>query len=577
MQAVKKGGDGVQVDQKTMDEIDSIVYEVIIPGMVPTILAGSLYYSWMAARSLRIASPGTLMTALPYGINTPASICFIFNVMGPACEAYYKETGNALEAVRKGWEVGVIANMIGGVISMLFAFVGPTLVTVTPPAALMIALAGIGFTWLGLMPLLDCFSFARCGLFTLVLGMLLQLGIIKTGPFPPAIVFLFLGTCVGWAFGDEWMGGGSLEALTASTGKIGFYPPRIAEPTIFEVVPDVLSSHIGVILPVAFTGAVGTLLNVNCADRAGDKYPLSETLFVDGLTTCISAMFGSPYGTCVFIGHSQFKDMGGGVAYPLLFAVTFAVVSMGGCFEMVDALVPPYAIRPIIIFIGLMIVSDAFATAPQRHLPACVLGLFPAVADLVLSQGWSPERKDGAWWGLVSIGQGSLILCMLWTCIFVSLIDSKFFSAACWSFCGMSLAAIGLIHQSSVDLWFYHFSESPGPPLSPYPKAFHGTTPRAFSLGYLSMAVLFATLWVMQKFYGRYGFVSQPFNEKTLKSGSLKPAASEKTSHVDEVRRLSVLVDASRRQSCFLPPPNGPQDATEEIVPAVPEDKLGTV
>ena len=38
------------------------------------------------------------------------------------------------------------------------------------------------------------------------------------------------------------------------------------------------------------------------------RYPIRECLIVDGLTTVVAALFGSPFGTCVYCGHPQFKQ-----------------------------------------------------------------------------------------------------------------------------------------------------------------------------------------------------------------------------------------------------------------------------
>eukprot|EP00928_Gymnodinium_smaydae_P050605 TRINITY_DN3415_c0_g1_i1.p1 TRINITY_DN3415_c0_g1~~TRINITY_DN3415_c0_g1_i1.p1 ORF type:complete len:610 (-),score=110.60 TRINITY_DN3415_c0_g1_i1:102-1931(-) len=524
--------------------VDEIVFGTIIPGMVPTVIMGSLYYVWMTVRMLRAAPAGTSMTVFPYGVNTPAALCFIFAVMLPAIsecvDPVKRGEMTANDAVKKAWAIGVVANLIGGIVSMLFAFVGPALVKVTPPAALMIALAGIGFTWLGINPLLDCFHFARCGMFTLILGMLLQLNVVKTGPFPPAIVLLVIGTCVGWMSGVAWEGGGSSQAVAEAASMIKPWLPKPIGMDVLSVVPEVLEKNIGVILPVAFTGAIGTLLNVNIAERAGDKYPLSETLLIDGATTVISALFGSPYGTCVYIGHPQFKEMGGKLTYPVMFCGAFTVLAMCGSFGLISALVPPYAIQPILIFIGLMIVTDAMSTAPTRHLPACVVGLFPAVAELVVKSGWHPiaGEEPAPWWGLQSLAQGSLLLCILWTCIFVSLIDSQFAHAVAWCIGGAALSAIGLIHQASVDFKFAAFAKSS----FPFPADQVGTQPISLTMGYASLAALFGVLWFLQQKHPKSGIVGQPYSED-----------AEETDETKQAERLSLLVEEGRRRSSFIP------------------------
>ncbi|CAK0909536.1 unnamed protein product [Prorocentrum cordatum] len=56
-------------------------YEKILAGMTVTMLAGNFYYAWMAKRLMKSTGRQDV-TALPYGINTPAAFAFIFNVIG---------------------------------------------------------------------------------------------------------------------------------------------------------------------------------------------------------------------------------------------------------------------------------------------------------------------------------------------------------------------------------------------------------------------------------------------------------------------------------------------------------------
>ena len=46
-----------------------------------------------------------------------------------------------------------------------------------------------------------------------------------------------------------------------------------------------------------------------CSSFLGEpRYPIRECLIVDGLATVVAALFGSPFGTCVYCGHPQFKQ-----------------------------------------------------------------------------------------------------------------------------------------------------------------------------------------------------------------------------------------------------------------------------
>jgi adenine/guanine/hypoxanthine permease len=110
--------------------IDMVVGK-ILPGAALSILIGNAFYSWQAWKLMKETGRDDI-TALPYGINTPSLIAYIFFVMGPV----YRESGDADLA----WKVGLVACFLSGVIEMIGSFVGDYLRRVIPKAALLSAL-----------------------------------------------------------------------------------------------------------------------------------------------------------------------------------------------------------------------------------------------------------------------------------------------------------------------------------------------------------------------------------------------------------------------------------------------------
>src|SRR5690625_720245 len=60
-----------------------IVFGRVIPGAAVAVLFGNLYYAHMA-KKLAVKEQRTDVTALSYGISTPAMFVFLFGVMAPA-------------------------------------------------------------------------------------------------------------------------------------------------------------------------------------------------------------------------------------------------------------------------------------------------------------------------------------------------------------------------------------------------------------------------------------------------------------------------------------------------------------
>jgi hypothetical protein len=61
------------------DDIDTIVWGSIVPGVGITLFIGNAYYTWMGIRLTN--KWGRPYTAQPYGLNTPQAFAFVFNVM----------------------------------------------------------------------------------------------------------------------------------------------------------------------------------------------------------------------------------------------------------------------------------------------------------------------------------------------------------------------------------------------------------------------------------------------------------------------------------------------------------------
>src|SRR5262245_51592290 len=109
-----------------------LILHRILPGAAVSILLGNLFYSWQALKLAR-ATGRNDVTALPYGINTPSLIAYLFLIMGPL----YQETKNPTLV----WQAGLFAGLMSGLLETIGAFIGPWLRRHTPRAALLSSLA----------------------------------------------------------------------------------------------------------------------------------------------------------------------------------------------------------------------------------------------------------------------------------------------------------------------------------------------------------------------------------------------------------------------------------------------------
>lgn len=82
--------------------------------------------------------------------------------------------------------------------------------------------------------------------------------------------------------------------------------------------------------------------------------------------------------------------MGGRIGYSAATCVMVIVMAWFGVLSLMVALIPVVAISPILLYIGMLIGSQAFQETPRRHAPAIVLALTPHLA------AWCKLQIDNA-------------------------------------------------------------------------------------------------------------------------------------------------------------------------------------
>ena len=86
---------------------------------------------------------------------------------------------------------------------------------------------------------------------------------------------------------------------------------------------------------------------------------------------------GNPFINAVYIGHPGWKAMGGRIGYSAATGVVVILLCVLGIISVMMALIPVVAISPILLYIGILIGSQAFQETPKSHAPAIILGLVP--------------------------------------------------------------------------------------------------------------------------------------------------------------------------------------------------------
>jgi len=454
-----------------------LLYEQVTPAVGVAMLFGCLWYSAQALMKSKLTGRVDLC-AQPFGINTPGVFAFCFSVMLPVYDLNYAKLGHD-KAGELAWKVGVAGNLLQGVIEVCFSAIGDSISCVVPPVALLGSLASVGLTYLFTGSLQGEMFASITGIVPFYLVMLAMCANVRVPGLPGMLLPVLVGTILAWIQRQD--GVVSAQEVSNNVGLLGIHlvrPAFSAFDSFGQVVP-----YLPVIFPVALTVSVMTIQCREIAAKAGDDYNLRWSMFGDGITTIVAALFGSPFGMTVFIGHPGFKAMGAHVGYNLLCGVAFAGITFTGLAGLFKAVFPPAALNPILLFIGLAICCDALDVTPPRHWPALMLSLCPCFCDWattacvtfaakVCTAGGTTKSScqvdpngSEAWTfdadlrGLFALGQGYMLTSILLTTMLVKAIDHEFRTAAYFALFSALCASIGLIHSKEL-FWPWAFPKS---------------------------------------------------------------------------------------------------------------------
>src|SRR5262249_34381328 len=177
----------------------------------------------------------------------------------------------------------------------------------------------------------------------------------------------------------------SVKGLADSVANFGFHVPLPAFGHVFSGF-----QFLGVILVTAIPFGIYDLVeaidNVESAAVAGDNFPTTRVLTADGIVSLVGCMMGNPFINAVYIGHPGWKAMGGRIGYSAATGIMVILLCWFGTISLMLALIPSVAILPILLYIGMLIGSQAFQETPHDHAPAIILSFVPHLANWGLTQ-----------------------------------------------------------------------------------------------------------------------------------------------------------------------------------------------
>jgi len=433
----------------------NVVFKMVVPAVGLSIAIGNIYYAYMARR-LAKKEKRFDVAAVPYGTAVDGYFICTFLVMAPV----YWKTGDSMLALR----VGIAWAIIEGIIEVTGAFYGEKLRKITPQAAMLGSISGLGIGIIAMNSGMQSWELPYIALLSIAIFIVGWIGNKKMPLKLPAGLFIVvIGVILGWATGYM-----KLDVLVGAIKGFELAPP-LPHPGNIPAGFIAILPYIATALPMGLANVVGAMDNVESAAAAGDEYNLKEVLVVDGVGTLIGALFGNPFPTCVYIGHPGWKAIGGRIGYSLATGIATMVLCVLGLVPIVMAIIPMPAVLPILVYIGLVIGAQAFQVVPKKHMPAIVFAIIPWIANWGItivnnalnSAGVSAETEgvlsamnsNGLYYqGLAVLGSGPVISSMIFAALVVFIVDSEYKKATGCAVLAALLSFFGFMHADAVGL-----------------------------------------------------------------------------------------------------------------------------
>lgn len=429
-----------------------IALGAILPAVGLSIFISSLIYSFMAYQLAKKENRNDV-TSLPSGTSVTHMFLIVYLIIGPV----FQKTGDPYLA----WYASLAWGFLEGIIELIGSFFGQRLKDMIPRAAMLGSLAGVSIAFIAMSPIMQVFGLPYIGFVSLGIVLLGWFGNVEF-PFkmPVGLVAIIIGTLIGWLTGVM-----DLNSLLAGFGGVELLLPKFSISRVIEGFSEAQPFLVSAI-PLGIYNMFETIDNLEGAEASGDVYDTRKTMIADGLTSMTASLFGSPFPTAVFIGHAGWKKAGARIGYTIATGSALLLITWFGLIELLLSAIPIEAILPILIYVGLIVGSQAFQETDKKYAPAVLLAIIPWLADwgqTIIGNAFSAVGVDASsvamesfvnagleYEGMLVLSGGSIIVSMIWASILVFIIDQKLNKVAASSGIAAFLSYFGIIHSGTV-------------------------------------------------------------------------------------------------------------------------------
>jgi AGZA family xanthine/uracil permease-like MFS transporter len=433
---------------------------------------------------------------MPLGLDTPSTIGIALVVLGPAFVSLKAQGMEPHEAAMMTWYIGMATMIMIGIIKLVLSFCGRWVQKVVPQAGLLGSLASVAVALIGFVPLLDIFGMPLIGLISLGLILYNLVARIRLPKNVPGVLAaIAIGTALYYILGPHGWVGGTYTPLPELKLQVGF-----PVPTLLFVKGFVAAlKYLPLAVPFALLTVVGGINVTESARVAGDDFNTRNILLAEAVATLIAGVCGGVAQSTPYIGQPAYKGMGARAGYTALTGVFIGLGGILGYVGYIVELIPRAVLAPILIFVALDIMVQAFLACPARHAPAVAFAYFPTIARL-LAIKYGTFLAAGTLAGLlvktgkelpevlvtIAVGNGFILTAMLWGGFLAELIDRKLKRSALYLGILAAFSFFGVIHSASPDGNMY----LPWSLTTPLQRAI----PYQFALGYVVLAAMLLLL-----------------------------------------------------------------------------------
>ncbi len=431
------------------------VFNRILPAIALSVFLGNFWY-FLEAYKLSKKENRTNVTAQPFGIGAGQLFAWLFLIMAPV----FWETGDPYLA----WQVGLAGCFIGGIIEVLGAFVAKPISKFLPRSALLGNLASSAFVWLTIPCTIIVYENPAIALLPLLIYLIAHFGRLTKGlKLPIGLIVVLLGTFVSWMIGNS-----SAEAVVVEAENLSFYYPRLAISDLFEGLKNI-KPYLAIIIPIQLGNFITTLQSLKIAEKEGDKYPIKLSMIADGCTTIIASLFGSPFPTTVYYGHTTWKNLGARSAYSLAIGFSYLFLIFTGLIGIVLAIIPYEVTVILLIVVGVDVAKTIVKESSEEYSSVFFIALVPVlvqyiqnIVDGILSSfgiAITPEtiatlgNASIYYNGISILANGALLTSLIFAGFIAYVIKKNYKHAAIYMFILSATTFTGLTHGTELSLF----------------------------------------------------------------------------------------------------------------------------